>query len=58
MDKHSTERKLNKDRKGGKDMFQTPDIKVIRFAIEDVITTSTGGSIGGNGSAGGGDEED
>lgn len=37
-------------------MFQTPEIKVIRFAIEDVITVSTG--IGGNGTAGGGEEED
>ena len=38
-------------------MFEYPEIKVIRLQVEDVITTSFGGGIGGDGTTGGGDEE-
>lgn len=38
-------------------MFEMPEIKVVRFNVEDVITTSPTGSIGGDSQFGGGDEE-
>lgn len=38
-------------------LFMIPEVVIEKFAVEDVITTSTGGSIGGNSDVGGGEEE-
>ena len=38
-------------------MFKGPEIEVIRFEVEDVITTSGEGGIGGDSEFGGAEEE-
>lgn len=37
--------------------FETPVVNVTKFEIADVLTTSTGTSVGGNGNFGGADED-
>ena len=37
-------------------MFKNPEIEIVRFSAEDVITVS-GGGIGGDSEFGGGEEE-